>query len=94
MSGRCRRPRSRPRLQRLQALIHSQQTAFNAALVGRTVPVLLEKPGRDPGQLVGRSPYLQSVHLQADSALIGRIVDTHITGVGTNSLSGHYAQAA
>ena len=82
------------RLQRLQALIHRQQTAFNAALVGRTVPVLLEKPGRDPGQLVGRSPYLQSVHIQADSALIGRIVDTHITGVGTNSLSGHYGQAA
>ena len=82
------------RLQDLQALIHSQQTAFNAALVGKTVAVLLEKPGRDPGQIVGRSPYLQSVHLQADNALIGRIVDTHITGVGTNSLSGHYAPAA
>jgi tRNA-2-methylthio-N6-dimethylallyladenosine synthase len=82
------------RLLELQALIHGQQTAFNAALVGRTVAVLLEKPGRDPGQIVGRSPYLQSVHLQADSALIGRIVDTHITGVGTNSLSGHYAPAA
>ncbi len=82
------------RLGKLQALIHSQQTAFNAALVGRTVPVLLEKPGRDPGQLVGRSPYLQPVHLQADKSLIGKIVDTHITGVGTNSLSGHYANAA
>jgi tRNA-2-methylthio-N6-dimethylallyladenosine synthase len=82
------------RLQELQALIHKQQTAFNKALVGRTVPVLLEKPGRDPGQLVGRSPYLQPVHLQAGAALIGRIVDTHITGVGTNSLSGHYAPAA
>jgi tRNA-2-methylthio-N6-dimethylallyladenosine synthase len=82
------------RLQELQALVHGQQTAFNSALVGRTVPVLLEKPGRDPGQLVGRSPYLQSVHLEGDSTLIGRIVDTHITGVGTNSLSGHYARAA
>ena len=78
------------RLQELQALIHAQQTAFNAAMVGKTVPVLLEKPGRDPGQLVGRSPYLQSVHLQAEKSLIGRIVDTHITGVGTNTLSGHY----
>jgi tRNA-2-methylthio-N6-dimethylallyladenosine synthase len=78
------------RLQALQALIHAQQTAFNAAMVGRTVPVLLEKPGRDPGQLVGRSPYLQSVHLHAEKSLIGRIVDTHITGVGTNTLSGHY----
>jgi tRNA-2-methylthio-N6-dimethylallyladenosine synthase len=82
------------RLQELQKLIHRQQTEFNEALVGRTVPVLLEKPGRDPGQLVGRSPYLQSVHIEADPALIGRIVDTHITGVGTNSLSGHYARAA
>jgi tRNA-2-methylthio-N6-dimethylallyladenosine synthase len=82
------------RLQELQKLIHRQQTDFNTALVGRTVPVLLEKPGRDPGQLVGRSPYLQAVHIEADSALIGRIVDTHITGVGTNSLSGHYARAA
>ena len=81
------------RLQQLQALIHVQQTAFNAAMVGRTVPVLLEKQGRDEGQLVGRSPYLQSVHLQADVGLIGTIVDTHISGVGTNSLSGHYAHA-
>jgi tRNA-2-methylthio-N6-dimethylallyladenosine synthase len=82
------------RLQRLQTLIHSQQTAFNQALIGRIVPVLLEKPGRDTGQLVGRSPYLQSVHLEADTGLIGRIVDTQITGVGTNSLSGHYARIA
>ena len=81
------------RLQELQTLIHAQQTAFNAAMVGRTVPVLLEKAGRDPGQLVGRSPYLQPVHLQAANSLIGTIVDTHITGVGTNSLSGHYARA-
>jgi tRNA-2-methylthio-N6-dimethylallyladenosine synthase len=81
------------RLQELQALVHVQQTAFNAAMVGRTVPVLLEKPGRDPGQLVGRSPYLQTVHLQAEPALIGTTVDTHISGVGTNSLSGHYARA-
>jgi tRNA-2-methylthio-N6-dimethylallyladenosine synthase len=81
------------RLQELQALIHAQQTAFNAAMVGRTLPVLLEKPGRDPGQLVGRSPYLQAVHLKADQGLIGMIVDTHISGVGTNSLSGHYARA-
>jgi tRNA-2-methylthio-N6-dimethylallyladenosine synthase len=81
------------RLHTLQALIHSQQTAFNGAMVGRTVPVLLEKAGRDPGQLVGRSPYLQPVHLQAETSLIGTIVDTHISGVGTNSLSGHYARA-
>jgi tRNA-2-methylthio-N6-dimethylallyladenosine synthase len=82
------------RLQSLQALIHEQQTSFNAAMVGKTIPVLLEKPGRRPGQLVGRSPYLQPVHLEAEKILIGQIVDTHISGVGTNSLSGHYARAA
>ena len=82
------------RLSELQAVIHAQQTAFNAATVGRTVPVLLEKPGRDPGQLVGRSPYLQPVHVNAEPTLIGQIIDTYITGVGTNSLSGHYARAA
>ncbi len=82
------------RLHELQRLIAEQQTAFNASLVGRTIPVLLEKPGRFAGQLIGRSPYLQPVHLQADKGLIGTIVDTHITGLGTNSLSGHYARAA
>ena len=81
------------RLQVLQALVFEQQTAFNAAMIGRTVPVLLEKPGRQAGQLVGRSPYLQSVHLDAEPGLIGSIVDTHITAVGTNTLSGHYARA-
>jgi tRNA-2-methylthio-N6-dimethylallyladenosine synthase len=81
------------RLWELQALIQGQQAAFNAALVGRTVPVLLEKPGRRAGQVIGRSPYLQSVHLEGGLGLIGRIVDTHITGVGSNSLSGHYAHA-
>jgi len=82
------------RLSELQALIHTQQTAFNAATVGRTVPVLLEKPGRQIGQLVGRSPYLQPVHINAERTLIGQIIDTYITGLGSNSLSGHYAHAA
>jgi len=81
------------RLHKLQALVFAQQTAFNASMVGKTLPVLLEKTGRDPGQLIGRSPYLQPVHLQAEKNLIGQIVDTHISGVGTNSLSGHYARA-
>jgi tRNA-2-methylthio-N6-dimethylallyladenosine synthase len=81
------------RLHALQALVFEQQTAFNASMVGRSLPVLLEKRGRLAGQLVGRSPYLQSVHLEADEALIGSIVDTHISAVGTNTLSGHYARA-
>jgi tRNA-2-methylthio-N6-dimethylallyladenosine synthase len=82
------------RLHQLQALLRTQQDAFNAGSVGLTMPVLVEKPGRDPGQLMGRSPYLQPVHFQGDKALIGSLVNTHITGVGTNSLSGHYARAA
>ncbi|MFO1121588.1 MAG: tRNA (N6-isopentenyl adenosine(37)-C2)-methylthiotransferase MiaB [Hyphomicrobiales bacterium] len=85
---------AQPRLLELQALIHAQQTAFNAAQVGRVLPVLLEKQGRRPGQLVGRSPYLQAVHVDGEPGLIGSIVSTHISGVGTNSLSGHYARAA
>ncbi|MEZ5844768.1 MAG: tRNA (N6-isopentenyl adenosine(37)-C2)-methylthiotransferase MiaB [Hyphomicrobiaceae bacterium] len=76
------------RLQRLQALLEEQQQAFNQAQVGRTLDVLLEKPGRHAGQLVGRSPYLQPVHVAADAALVGRIVSVGITTAGPNSLSG------
>ena len=76
------------RLQRLQALLNGQQQAFNRATIGRTLPILLEKPGRRPGQVVGRSPYLQAVHLQASPDRIGEIVDVHVDGVGQFSLSG------
>ena len=76
------------RLHRLQALLAEQQQAFNAGCVGRTLPVLLEKPGRLPGQLIGRSPYLQSVHLDAPAERIGRIEAVTIEGAGRNSLAG------
>ena len=82
------------RLQQLLGLIHHQQTAFNASCVGLTLPVLIEKPGRNPGQLMGRSPYLQAVHVAGSAHLIGDIIETQITSVGTNSLSGHYRDAA
>jgi tRNA-2-methylthio-N6-dimethylallyladenosine synthase len=78
------------RLVRIQGLIHAQQTAFNRALVGKTLPVLMEKPGRDEGQLVGRSPYLQPVHVRGEKSQIGTVLGVQIDGVGTNSLSGHY----
>jgi tRNA-2-methylthio-N6-dimethylallyladenosine synthase len=78
------------RLHRLQALLSQQMQAFNRNCVGRVLPVLLEKPGRNHGQLIGRSPYLQSVHLTADPALLGQIVPVLIEAVGPNSLSGHY----
>jgi tRNA-2-methylthio-N6-dimethylallyladenosine synthase len=76
------------RLARLQAAIDRRQRAFNAACAGRDLDVLFEKPGRHPGQLVGRSPYLQPVHVIAPSSLIGEIASARITGVEANSLSG------
>jgi tRNA-2-methylthio-N6-dimethylallyladenosine synthase len=76
------------RLQRLQAVLNAQQVEFNRAMIGRVLPVLLEKPGKRPGQLVGRSPYLQAVHVMADPSGIGRVVDLHIDDIGHFSMSG------
>jgi len=76
------------RLAMLQELLGVQQTAFAETCVGRTLPVLFERPGRYAGQLVGRSPYLQPVHAEADPALIGRIVPVRITECHPNSLAG------
>jgi tRNA-2-methylthio-N6-dimethylallyladenosine synthase len=74
------------RLARLQALLEAQQLAFNAATVGRTLPVLFERRGRNAGQVLGRSPYLQAVHADAPQQLIGQIVPVKITGAARNSL--------
>jgi tRNA-2-methylthio-N6-dimethylallyladenosine synthase len=82
---------SSERLQRLQALIGRQQAAFLAAQVGQVLPVLVEKPGRQPGQVAGRSPYLSGVHLKADAGLIGSIVPVRIVAAGTNALAGERA---
>jgi tRNA-2-methylthio-N6-dimethylallyladenosine synthase len=76
------------RLHRLQDQLERQQTAFNSSCVGRVMPVLFERAGRHPGQLVGRSPYLQAVHAKADSALIGQVAEVAIEAVGANSLAG------
>ncbi|GGO98374.1 tRNA (N6-isopentenyl adenosine(37)-C2)-methylthiotransferase MiaB [Stakelama pacifica] len=75
------------RLQRLQAVIGEGQAAFNADSVGRRCDVLLERKGRRPGQLIGKSPWLQSVHLVTDSA-IGDIVTVEIESAGPNSVAG------
>ncbi|RWM40032.1 tRNA (N6-isopentenyl adenosine(37)-C2)-methylthiotransferase MiaB [Mesorhizobium sp.] len=74
------------RLQRLQALINEQQQSFIASLVGRTVGTLIEKPGRRPGQKVGRSPWLQPVIVDDKAGGIGDIIDVRITKTGQNSL--------
>jgi tRNA-2-methylthio-N6-dimethylallyladenosine synthase len=76
------------RLASLQALIDAQQEAFNRASVGRRVPVLLERRGRKAGQLIGRSPAMQSVHAAAPESCLGRVVDLEIVAGGPNSLRG------
>ena len=76
------------RLARLNALLENQRIAFNAAQVGRTLPVLFEKLGRHAGQIIGRSPYLQSVHVTAPDRLIGEIVPVRIESAASNSLAG------
>ncbi len=77
------------RLARLQELLSRQQEAFNAAFAGREMEILLEKPGRHEGQLVGRSPWLQAVHVEAKGLCIGDIAPVRIEKTGKNSLSAH-----
>ena len=74
------------RLQRLQALLYEQQSAFAADLVGKEMDLLIEKPGREPGQRVGRSPWLQPVIVDEKAGEIGDIVRVRITKAGSNSL--------
>ena len=76
------------RLARLNALLDQQQRAFNTATEGRTLDVLFERPGRHDGQLIGRSPYLQAVHAQAPTSLIGQIVPVRIERAAKMSLAG------
>ena len=78
------------RLAALQAVLEAQQRAFNASCVGREFPLLLERQGRHPGQLIGRSPYLQAVHVDArGDARIGDIVPVRVDNVGGHSLAAH-----
>ncbi|MBM3642725.1 MAG: tRNA (N6-isopentenyl adenosine(37)-C2)-methylthiotransferase MiaB [Alphaproteobacteria bacterium] len=82
------------RLAALQALIQRQQGDFNRATAGRTVPVLFAEPGRKPGQVSGKTPWLQSVHLDGPSTLIGGIAEVELLEGFDNSLSGRLAVAA
>ena len=76
------------RLDRLNALLDEQQKAFNALQVGKVMPVLFEKKGRNPGQIVGRSPYLQAVHAVGPDSLLGQIVPVRIESSAKMSLGG------
>jgi tRNA-2-methylthio-N6-dimethylallyladenosine synthase len=81
------------RLQRLQDAIDRQQAAFMARCVGMTFDVLFDKRGREPGQIVGRSPYLQPVPVIGPTSLIGEIAPVTVLEVRTNSLYGTLANA-
>ena len=76
------------RLQRLQTLILAQQRAVQDAMVGREVGVLFEKPGRMPGQMVGKSEYLHAVHVTAEGLAPGDLRRVRIVSSGRNSLAG------
>lgn len=79
------------RLAVLQDLLNAQQVAFNESQIGRTLPVLFEKPGRRDGQLHGRSPYLQAVHVEAPAEMIGHIGQVVIERASRNALAGRLA---
>jgi tRNA-2-methylthio-N6-dimethylallyladenosine synthase len=72
----------------VQALVEAQHDAFNKNMIGRKVDVLFEKPGRHPGQIGGKSPYFQAVHVDGPQHLIGQIHPVEITATGSNSLYG------
>ncbi len=78
------------RLARLQERLEAHRQAFNAGALGQVMPVLVEREGRHPGQLVGKSPYLQGVHFDAAGSglRIGDIADVEIVALSTNSMTG------
>ncbi len=78
----------RERLAALQVRVEAQRQAFNAATVGRTLDVLIERPGRHPGQVTGKTPYLQQVQLEGSAELIGTVQRVAIVAIAPNSLFG------
>ena len=93
MDGQVPREVMDERLQRLQAALGRDQLAFNQASVGRRCSVLVERKGKKPGQWLGKSPWLQSVHFEGEAA-IGDLVEVELTQAGPNSLHGEILQAA
>ena len=84
-------PEMDERLERLQQLIDSQQSAFNLAAIGTTVDVLFERPARKEGQIVGRTAYLQPAHVMASSDIIGKVFPVRVESLERYSLLGHLA---
>ena len=87
MPNQVSEPEKEARLAELQTLLNEQTRAFNESCVGRVMPVLLDRPGRHPGQLVGRSPYMQPVHVDGMEGRMGQVADLRITAVHPNSLA-------
>jgi tRNA-2-methylthio-N6-dimethylallyladenosine synthase len=75
-------------LQELQALLFAQQEAYNKSAIGKTMPVLFDRKGQKPGQLLGKTPHMQSVYVDAPERLFGQIVDVHITRAFQNGITG------
>ncbi len=76
------------RLDILQTLLFSYQEKFNKSCVGKVMPVLFEQKGRHKGQIIGRTPYMQNLHIETKSDNMNKIVDVKVTEATTNSLSG------
>lgn len=89
MSGAVAKVVMDERLARLQTVIDDEQAKFNRACMGRTLDVLFERAGQREGQIVGRSPYLQPVHVEADSAIIGQVHPITIDDIHRYSLFGN-----
>jgi tRNA-2-methylthio-N6-dimethylallyladenosine synthase len=88
MGGLVRDEIASERLTRLQALLNEQRLQFNRSLIGRRLPILVENPTNRPGQLYGRTPYNQGIHVTAPARAAGHIIDVNITDANMNSLTG------
>ena len=82
------------RLSRLQRLLDEQKRRYNESMVGRTLPVLFERRGRHPGQVAGRTPFMQWLHVEGDEALIGSVAGATVTEASANGLGGVLAAPA
>ena len=92
--GQVDEPTKLARLHALQALLDAQRHAFNAAMVGRVVPVLFERAGRHPGQVSGRAPQSQTVQVDAPASVVGTVRDVEIVRAGSNTLFGRLIEEA
>jgi len=88
LSGQVAEEVMQDRLARLQQRLEEQRRAFNASMVGAVTDVLFEKPGRHPGQIIGKSPYLQAVVVDAPEAFIGQVHRVRVVSTSTNSMGG------